>query len=242
MYRAESNPICMPFVEGCIFAKQTLQRLSKTCLDAISLKNALNDSWPTKHLFIFSVQIISFVPLWHCSLSTEMGKKVCVPACTHAHLLFTGSDLTRIQSIFFSPSAWKASQSAQQPASQAAGKAVGQTQSTQAAPLGEVCCSCARKHCYSVKPPLSSKGYRVIRYTGDINNSAPEKLCTQLPHLLAHISHLLPLWWGLIHTPAADEGEQQVNTTHVLWWNPITVVFSLDAMLSSAVKKCFVKF
>ncbi len=66
------------------------------------------------------------------------------------------------------------------------------------APVGKVCCLCAHKHCHFVKLPSSSKSYRVIRYTGEINSSAPEKSCTHLPHLPVHITRSLPLWWGIM--------------------------------------------
>lgn len=49
------------------------------------------------------------------------------------------------------------------------------------------------KHCDSVRLPSSSKGCGFIRYTGEINSSAPEKSRTQPAHLPVHKTHLLTL-------------------------------------------------
>lgn len=68
-----------------------------------------------------------------------------------------------------------------------------QTSGLRAAPVRMACRLCAHKHCHSVRLPSSSKGYGVIRYTGEINSSAPEKSRTQPAHLPVHKTHLLTL-------------------------------------------------
>lgn len=162
---------------------------------ALYLEKSLKDSWPVKRNFIFSPQIISFVPLCPCRLSTELEKFVCayvhVWACVVYRLLSPVMQHGFSQYSFSLP-AWKSS------SSQWSSQLGSQTGSLQAAPGGKVCCLWAHKHCHSVKLPSSSKGYRVIRYTGEINSSAPEKSRTQLPHLLVHITHSLPLWWRIM--------------------------------------------
>ncbi len=161
---------------------------------ALSLEKSLKDSWPIKHNFIFSPQIIC--PSVACWLSTELEKYVCVRACMCEHVLFTScfalwSNVGSVNTLFLACMRIQLS-------SLSRSQLGSQTGRLQAAPMGKVCCLCAHKHCHSVKLPSSSKGYRVIRYTGEINSSAPEKSRTQLPHLLVHITHSLPLWWGII--------------------------------------------
>lgn len=164
---------------------------------ALSLEKSLKDSWPIKHNFIFSPQIISFVPLWHadCPLSWK-SMCVCACACMYEHVLFTKrfalwSNVGSVNTLFLACMKIQLS-------SHSSSQLGSQTGRLHAAPVGKVCCLCAHKHCHSVKLPSSSKGYGVITYTGEINSSAPEKSRTQLPHLLVHITHSLPLWWGIM--------------------------------------------
>lgn len=186
-----------PLLKVVYLQQKTLLCLSKTCVDAISTFPLFGRNlWETAEpLNIIS----SFLPKsFHLSLCGHADcplswKSTClcvlarVRACMYEHVLFTScfalwSSMSSVNTLF--PACIKiqlSSHSSSQPGSE--------TGSLQAAPVGKVCCLCAHKHCHSVKLPSSSKGYRIIRYTGEINSSAPEKSCTQLPHLLVRITH-----------------------------------------------------
>lgn len=210
---AGSNAICLPFIEGCVFAVKTLSCLSKTCLDAIStcpLFGKVFERQLTHKTYFHLLSPNHFIcPSVAMQIVHWVGKVcvyVCGCACVYEHVLFTScfalwSNMSSVNTLF---SACVKIQLSSQWSSQLGS----QTGSLQAPPEGKVCCLCAHKHCHSVKLPSSSKGYRVIRYTGEINSSAPEKPHTQLPHLLVHITHSLPLWWGIMQatlTPTVCE-------------------------------------
>lgn len=195
MHQAGSNSICLPFVQGCLFAKKTLLCLTKTCHCHFNLPcflETLKDSWPIKHNFIIFPQIISFVLLWPYILCTDSENDVCVCACMYERALRTScfalwSNMGFVSTLFPACMIQLSSQLGSQ-----TGSPTGVSCGKSALPL------CAHKRCHSVKLPSSSKGYRVIRYTGEINSSAPEKSRNQLPHLPVRISHSLPLWWGIM--------------------------------------------
>lgn len=195
MHQAGSNSICLPFVQGCLFAKKTLLCLTKTCHCHFNLPcflETLKDSWPIKHNFIIFPQIISFVLLWPYILCTD-SEKWCLCVCVHVWACIVYQLLCpMIQHGFCQYSFPSLHDPAQQPVRKPDRQPTGVSCGKSALPL------CAHKRCHSVKLPSSSKGYRVIRYTGEINSSAPEKSRNQLPHLPVRISHSLPLWWGIM--------------------------------------------